>query len=125
MFGRILEGTLPSKCYNETDALCAFQDLRPRARLHALVIPKHFIPTIKCILSAIKCILSACTCGCCPINDMKDSTKMNVILQLHLHVLAPASQMNIIDKYGGTPWCLDVEEVIDKITSNITKKTCI
>ena len=56
---------------------------------------------------------------------MKDSTKMNVILQLHLHVLAPASQMNIIDKYGGTPWCLDVEEVIDKITSNITKKTCI
>jgi len=57
VFGRILEGTLPSTPYAESVELYAFRDIKPRARLHALVIPKRFVPTVKCVLA---------TCSCCP-----------------------------------------------------------
>ena len=140
VFGRILEGTLPSIPYVESTELYAFQDIRPRAQLHALVIPKIFITSVKCLLS---------TCSCCSHTNrkfFKEETKTimdidsidrrlsllldmknmalsilekeqpqvlqkrdyilcfhvppyNSVDHLHLHVLAPASQMNFAYRY--------------------------
>lgn len=46
VFGRILNGELPSRTLGESKRLLAFQDRSPRAKLHGLVIPKQFIPSI-------------------------------------------------------------------------------
>ena len=46
-FGRILDGSLPANTIQESDALLAFEDRIPRAPLHALVIPKQYIPSMK------------------------------------------------------------------------------
>jgi diadenosine tetraphosphate (Ap4A) HIT family hydrolase len=47
----------------------------------------------------------------------------NSVDHLHLHVLAPASQMNFAYKYGkyltGTPWCLGLDELIQRLEERI------
>ena len=47
VFGRILEGTIPTSTLAESKYIYAFRDKNERAPLHALVIPKEFIPSIK------------------------------------------------------------------------------
>jgi len=184
VFGRILEGALPSTTYAESDELYAFQDIYPRAKLHSLVIPKKFIPSVKCLLS---------TCSCCSADGTHDTQPTSIlnrkrsltnnvpvssnsminrqtfherlalvlnmkqmacsILQkkepaayqkgdyilcfhvppynsvdhLHLHILAPASEMNWAYRYCkylcGTPWCLDLEELIHRLENRIKEDT--
>jgi diadenosine tetraphosphate (Ap4A) HIT family hydrolase len=46
VFGRILNGEIPSRTYLESTELLAFRDRSPKAPLHALVIPKRFIKTV-------------------------------------------------------------------------------
>ena len=46
VFGDILRGTRPARILGETKHVLAFQDLHPKARFHALVIPKRFIPSV-------------------------------------------------------------------------------
>lgn len=40
VFARILRGALPCKQVYEDDFVLAFEDLKPKARVHVLVIPK-------------------------------------------------------------------------------------
>lgn len=42
VFDRILKGELPSNKYLENEDFLAFEDINPKARIHALIIPKHF-----------------------------------------------------------------------------------
>jgi len=46
VFGKILKGDLPAIVLSETPHLLAFQDIRPRAKLHALIIPKQYIESV-------------------------------------------------------------------------------
>ena len=46
VFGEILRGKVPSRPYRETAQLYAFRDRSPKAPLHALVIPKSYVPTV-------------------------------------------------------------------------------
>jgi diadenosine tetraphosphate (Ap4A) HIT family hydrolase len=47
VFGDILRGTRPARILGETKHVLAFQDLHPKARFHALIIPKtRFIPSV-------------------------------------------------------------------------------
>ena len=46
VFGSILRGELPTKFLFETNQLISFEDIRPRAPFHALVIPKTLIPSV-------------------------------------------------------------------------------
>ena len=46
IFCRIVERKLPAKIVYEDDIAIAFDDVNPRAPVHALVIPKRHIPTI-------------------------------------------------------------------------------
>lgn len=133
VFGRILEGSIPSYTYLESDDLIAIRDRTMKAKFHALVIPKQFIESIKTLepkdsdllnemKSAALCILEE--------NCPEAYRKNDYILcfhvppfisvgHLHLHVLAPASEMKSLYKLGkylvGTPWCTGVDNVIDSL----------
>ena len=131
VFGSILRGELPSLTLRETQTLLAFEDRSPRAPLHALVIPKRHIKSVF-NLNADDLYL---------LQDMhhmavdlihsyypEAAKRHDYILcyhippfssvpHLHLHVLAPASEMNWIYRYGkylvGSRWCageLDVRQ---------------
>jgi diadenosine tetraphosphate (Ap4A) HIT family hydrolase len=123
VFGAILRGELPTLTLNETASILAFEDKAPRAPLHALVIPKKHIKTVVELRDDDLHLLQ----------DMHQTALIlvqkyypeaakrqdyilcyhvppfNSVDHLHLHVLAPASEMNWIYKYGkylvGTPWC--------------------
>ena len=45
IFCKIVDGVIPSKKIFEDDDFLAFHDINPKAKVHALVIPKKHIPT--------------------------------------------------------------------------------
>jgi len=45
LFERIISGELPAKIVYEDDRVIAFRDIRPRAPVHILIVPKKVIPT--------------------------------------------------------------------------------
>lgn len=45
IFGKIIRGELPSDKVYEDQEFIAFKDIRPRAPVHILVVPKAYIPT--------------------------------------------------------------------------------
>ena len=134
VFGQILDGHLDCCEISETDDLFTFHDRCPRAPLHALVIPKRFIPSVydldprhdlelveemkRCALEAIK------------VEQPKSYEDNDFILcfhvppftsvgHLHLHVLAPASKMKYQYRYGkyleGSMWCTSLNTVLDSL----------
>jgi diadenosine tetraphosphate (Ap4A) HIT family hydrolase len=46
VFGAILRGDLPALTLAESVHLVAIQDIKPRAPLHALIIPKAFVGSV-------------------------------------------------------------------------------
>ena len=47
IFCKIKEGIIPSKIVYQDENAFVINDLRPRARVHLLVIPKEHIPSLK------------------------------------------------------------------------------
>jgi diadenosine tetraphosphate (Ap4A) HIT family hydrolase len=136
VFGRILDGTLPCAEFRETDTTLTFRDRSPRAPLHALVIPKKFIPSVfeldpgndLELLKEMKEEALATLQAAEPKSfEEKDYIlafhlpPFNSVDHLHLHVLAPASEMNVLYrnvKYQpGTLWCTDFDTVLDALSA--------
>ena len=133
VFGRILEGSLPSRTLSESSDLYAFCDRTPRAPLHGLVIPKVYIKSIRTLqdpdlLEKIQDMAMDILQQYQPIAKEEGDYILCFhvppfisVGHLHLHVLAPASEMSWIYRYGkylpGTPWCTDVEKVYQRIKS--------
>jgi histidine triad (HIT) family protein len=46
LFCKIVSGEIPSKRVHEDDELVAFEDIKPEAPVHILVIPKRHIATL-------------------------------------------------------------------------------
>ena len=46
LFCKIAAGEIPSKRVHEDDELLAFEDIKPEAPLHVLIIPKRHIATL-------------------------------------------------------------------------------
>ena len=46
VFCKIIAGTLPARKVYEDDQVVAFQDARPAAPIHILVVPRQHIPTL-------------------------------------------------------------------------------
>ncbi len=136
VFGRILDGTLPCRVIDETDELLTFHDRTPRAPLHALVIPKRFIPSIidldptmaegrdlDLILDMKRIALQTIQKEQ-PLAYETDDFKLCFhvppfisVPHLHLHVLAPVSEMQWqyrnLKYLEGTRWCMGVDQVIE------------
>jgi diadenosine tetraphosphate (Ap4A) HIT family hydrolase len=157
VFGRILDGTLPSCTLFENDNLLTIRDRTSKARLHGLVIPKRFIQSVKTL--NVNADANANANANANVDDNYNgnniSSDLDMILEmkavaietlkknepdayanedyilcfhippfisvghLHLHVLAPASEMNILYRWGkyltGTFWCSDVDDVIHQL----------
>ena len=52
LFCKIVAGEIPSKRVHEDDELLAFEDIKPEAPLHVLVIPKRHIATLNDVQAA-------------------------------------------------------------------------
>jgi histidine triad (HIT) family protein len=46
LFCKIVAGEIPSKRVHEDDELLAFEDIKPEAPVHILIVPKRHIPTL-------------------------------------------------------------------------------
>jgi len=45
LFERIISGELPARIVYQDERVIAFRDIRPRAPVHILIVPKKVIPT--------------------------------------------------------------------------------
>jgi histidine triad (HIT) family protein len=52
IFCKIIEKKIPSKIVFEDDTVIAFEDVKPQAPLHLLVVPKRHIPEIHSMTEA-------------------------------------------------------------------------
>lgn len=59
MFCKIVAGEIPSKRVHEDDELLAFEDIKPEAPVHVLVIPKRHISTLNDIQPTDDAIVGA------------------------------------------------------------------
>lgn len=144
VFGKILRGEIPGTrvLANELGSnIFAFEDRSPRAPFHGLVIPRHFIPSIQDATvdnddidhtDFLELILQMEDVAHELIKSEFPEAfrKKDYILcfhvppfisvgHLHLHVLAPASEMNFLFrsiKYNtSTRWCTGVADVIQRL----------
>lgn len=134
VFGKILQGSSKTKILDESTDFLAFQDIRPRAALHGLVIPKRYIPSILDVNDNNSHSLQLTR----QMEEMAHGLlkqqltpkqyqeerdyilcfhipPFNSVDHLHLHVLAPASEMQWVwrdIKYNTRKrWCISLDEV--------------
>lgn len=133
VFGSILRGELPAVAYAESEDLLVFRDRWPRALLHGLVIPKKCIKSVRNLSQHdIGLILSMKATALGVIKQEQPTAyqqedyilcfhiaPFNSVNHLHLHVLAPASEMDYWMRYSkyksGTLWCTSVDDVIARL----------
>ena len=133
VFGRILNGDQPCKVYSESTELLAFQDRTPKANFHGLVIPKQYIKSVYSLTSNdVKLVQDMRQMGLDLLEKelpqaLTDKDYIlcyhippfNSVDHLHMHVLAPASEMNLLMRYGkyacGARWCTSAIEVIERL----------
>lgn len=138
VFGGILRGDLPAITIYESRDLLAFQDRRPCAKLHALVIPKRFVPTVFDLTPADLPMLEDMHQTALQLVEQqfpdafqnKDYVlcyhipPFNSVNHLHLHVLAPASEMNMLYRHGkyrlGSRWCTEEAVVRERLKNGRT-----
>ena len=129
VFGRILEGSTPCAPIKESPTCFAFHDHRPAAPLHALVIPKRHIKSVKKLSKEdLVMLLELQEMGLEVVRMLSPEAyeKKDFKLcfhvppfisvgHLHLHVLAPASEMTFpftLKFWVGTRWCIDIDDVL-------------
>ena len=133
VFGAILRGEEPALILAENESLLAFRDRTPRAPLHALVIPKTYIPSVfELEPSDLPWVEEMHSMAVTLIQESYPEAleRMDYILcyhvppfnsvdHLHLHVLAPASEMSWPYRYGkylaGSRWCTGGETLISRL----------
>jgi histidine triad (HIT) family protein len=59
LFCKIVAGEIPAKRVHEDDELVAFEDIKPEAPVHVLVIPKRHISTLNDMQPSDEAILGA------------------------------------------------------------------
>ena len=137
VFGEILRGEAPAIVLDESERVLVFCDRNPRAPLHGLVIPKRFIKSVFALQPDDLSVLDEM------IEMGQDTVKrlypeayrennyilcfhvppFNSVDHLHLHVLAPATQMSPIYRFGkyltGIPvrWCASAESVRQRVAA--------
>jgi diadenosine tetraphosphate (Ap4A) HIT family hydrolase len=133
VFGKILNGQLPSRTLKESTNLLAFEDRSPKANLHGLVIPKQFLESIFSLqLKDVQLVQEMRQMGLDLIEEQYPEAyasddymlcfhipPFNSIDHLHLHVLAPASSMSFANRYikyqCPTRWCTSIAQVLERL----------
>ncbi|GKY90339.1 hypothetical protein MPSEU_000007900 [Mayamaea pseudoterrestris] len=135
VFGRILQGELPASVLRESQDLLAFVDRTPRAPLHALIIPKQFIQDVYYLTATTKDIklledmeemaldiLREHDPEAVETNDYRlvfHIPPFNSVDHLHVHVLAPNSNMKpyykSIKYAENTKWSVSLDRVLTRL----------
>jgi histidine triad (HIT) family protein len=101
LFCRIVAGEIPSTHVHEDDELMAFEDIKPEAPTHVLIVPKRHIPTLNDLNAADDAIvgsmirLAARIAKDRGVDDAGYRTVFNcnshagqTVFHIHLHLLA-------------------------------------
>jgi diadenosine tetraphosphate (Ap4A) HIT family hydrolase len=176
VFGKILRGELCSRrpFLKESDNLIAFEDHKPKAKFHALIIPKRYIPTILDLEVdnnnnidndiTTNIATTTTTSSMLSLVEEMEYTAKNILEErypeeyknndyilcfhippftsvnhLHLHVLAPASQMKSLYRYGkyncgrnnndnnnninnnyNVRWCTSLQDVLIRLRTGLS-----
>jgi diadenosine tetraphosphate (Ap4A) HIT family hydrolase len=127
-FGAILRGELPARAVAETSTLLAFEDRRPQADLHALIIPKREIGSVFDLLPSDLPMLYEMKAMAEEL--LADSSgrlvfhvpPFNSVQHLHLHVLAPVDSISTAGrlKFGSeTRQCTSWESVVTRLEQDV------
>mmetsp|Transcript_33659 Transcript_33659/g.75983 ORF Transcript_33659/g.75983 Transcript_33659/m.75983 type:complete len:199 (-) Transcript_33659:887-1483(-) len=137
VFGRILRGEIASADYAETPTLLAFRDRTPRASLHALIIPKAYVRDVYSLGPGDVGLVEDMRAMALDVIrehheealETGDYTlcfhvpPYNSVDHLHMHVLAPRSEMNFVFrdiKYRcPTRWCTLETDVIRRLKDGL------
>lgn len=134
VFGAILRGDLPAVTLEESNRFLALEDIKPRAPLHGLVIPKAFVGSVFDIEGAEDTewvqemhqmalnLVQTHHPEAYAANDYRlcfHIPPFNSVDHLHLHVLAPLSKMNFFYRHikynPHTRWCINSEQVLERL----------
>jgi histidine triad (HIT) family protein len=101
LFCKIVAGEIPSKRVYEDDELLAFEDIKPEAPLHVLVIPKRHIATLNDVQTTDDQLVGAMTRRAAAIAKERgydasgfrtvintNSNAGQTVFHIHLHLLA-------------------------------------
>jgi len=133
IFGKILQGRAPVKTLHETDNTLGFWDVKPRTALHGLVIPKQHIPTVfelqpkhVPLLHELKesalAILRKHQPDALETGDFELAFHVpphNSVDHLHLHCLAPASELGHYKQYYNVEepeHCVSMDHVLSVLS---------
>ena len=137
VFGRILRGELGSADYAETSTLLAFRDRTPRASLHALVIPKAYVRDVYSLGPGDVGLVEEMRAMALDLIREHNEEALeagdytlcfhvppyNSVDHLHMHVLAPRSEMNFVFrdiKYRcPARWCTLQTDVIRRLKDGL------
>jgi diadenosine tetraphosphate (Ap4A) HIT family hydrolase len=136
VFGQILRGELPCRTYHESTNLLAFQDKYPKAPLHALIIPKQYLPTINSLSRLnLELIKEMQSMSLALIQEQQPEAyangdyltcfhvpPFNSVDHLHMHVLAPISEMGFLGRmkyWCGMRWCVSGEDVLGRVEEGL------
>jgi diadenosine tetraphosphate (Ap4A) HIT family hydrolase len=133
VFGGILRGEVPTVVVDETFDLLVFQDRKPHASMHDLIIPKRLIESIFDLQTTDLPILYEMKEEALELLRQQQPQALarkdyrlvfhvppfNSVDHLHLHVIAPASEMSLfyrVIKYkGDTRTCVNLDMVIKRL----------
>lgn len=100
VFGKIIEGSLPTEIIYEDDLCMAFKDINPQAPVHVLLIPKQHIAQLSKANIDQQSLLGHLMLKAAVIADLlgyKDAFRLVVnngakagqtVFHLHLHIIA-------------------------------------
>ena len=147
VFGQILRGELKTRILTETKRLLAFVDVKPRAPFHGLVIPKEHIRSVleleteARLVHEISDVAHRLLQNHCPEAYRTGDyilcfhiPPFTSVDHLHLHVLAPASSMGPLYRYGkynceatntsennhyNVRWCIGLTTVLERMQGGL------
>ena len=100
IFCKIIKGEIPSAKVFETDALIAFDDIEPKAKVHILIVPKKHIESVKHLEESDKDLVGEMLFTAKKIAEEKKLLGYKLVFNvgreggqvvdhLHLHLLSP------------------------------------
>ena len=139
VFGQILRGEIPTVMVAETNDLLMFQDIHHRAPMHDLIIPKQYIPSVfeldksnLPLLYEMRDLALQKLQQKQPVAFRNKDYRLvfhvppfNSVDHLHLHVVAPASQMTLFRRFikyspRDYRWCVSLETVLSRLQQGKT-----
>ncbi|KAG9276382.1 histidine triad nucleotide-binding protein 3 [Astyanax mexicanus] len=132
IFCKIVNREMDTELLHSDEEISCFRDIKPGAPHHYLVVPtkhvgnckslnKEHIPLVEKLMETGKAILQKNNVT--DLNDVRFGfhwPPFHSVVHLHLHVLAPASQMGFMDRLIFRPdsyWFITADQLLQRLNS--------